>query len=849
MLSHSPGSVIATVEAGATAQQGEFMTSFRHDLSYSIRMLKRTPGFTAAAILLLGLGIGVNTLLFSAVQTLVANPLSVGDADRLVDVFTTEAGQEGDVFPTSEQNFEDLQRESRTVFSGLAGYVPAGFVVSGRERSERLNGYLVTANYFDVLGILPSLGRAFAPGEDRIGGGADVAVLSYAFWQRRFGGDPAAVGRTLLLDGAPYTIVGVAPRGFRGTVTLVSPEQIFVPLSSYDRVLRGAPRAFFLNRRALFLRAFGRLKSGVSTEAAEAAVGTVARRLEAEYPDANRGRGITLSPLTASAIGTDSVMAPRESRRARHGSAAVLAASAAVLLIAAANLSSLLLLRFARRSRETSIRAALGADSKRLFSQPLVESTLLCAMGALAGWALAAEGRLVLLRFAPPFVPKGVLEAAPDWRAFAFGFGAAAVVSVLIAALPAFRASVASPAEALAVGGRSGTALGPRERQATRVFVTAELALATVALIGSGLFLRALGRAEGVDPGIRTRGLAYFSLDLGAAGYQGIRAQALAREIVRTVRSLPGSTGAGVSTLPPVGGGPQRTVLREGTEDDPANVAPVVTVNAVSPGYLAAAGVRLLRGRDVTASDGAAAPPVAVVNEAFAARHWPGLDAIGRRFRIFGGPEGVQVVGIVHNTLVARLDERPQPVAYLPLAQADIEIVTVTASTNGGSENFLAAMKRRVAEIDAGLAPFDALTVESALARGLWAPRAMASLLLLFGALAIALAAVGLYGLVAQSVTQRLPEIGIRMALGATPAALRGLVLREAARLTTIGAPAGLLLAAALSRSLGGVLYGLPPLDPVTFLCVPALLAAATAAACLVPAHRAISVDLQSVLR
>lgn len=828
------------------------MTSLRNDLSYSTRMLKRTPGFTAAAILLLGLGIGVNTLLFSAVQTLIANPLPVRNPGALVDVFTTEGadtGSPGDVFPLSEPNFEDLQRESRAIFTGFAGYTQAAFVLSGRERSDRVNGYMVTANYFDVLGATPVLGRGFLPGEDRIGAGANVAVLSHAFWKRRFGGDPSALGRTLLLDGAPYTIVGVAPAGFRGTVTLVSPEQIFVTLSSYDRVLRGAPRAFFLNRRALFLRAFGRLKPGVTRDGAEAALRAAARRLEMQYPDSNRGRSVSLRPLAASAIGTDSVMAVGESRRARYGSAALLAVAATVLLIAAANVSSLLMLRFARRSRETSIRAALGAGSRRLFLQPLMESALLCAGGALAGWAFAAEGRAVLRLFVPPFVPKGLFDVELDWGAFALALGAAATISLIVAALPAMRASFAPPSAALAVGGRSGSALGPRERRATRTIVVAELALASVALVGSGLFVRALRRAESVDPGVRTRGLAFVSLDLAAAGYEGERAQAVARELVRTLRAVSGGTGAGVSTLPPIGGGPLRTVLREGTGDDPSRVAPAVTVNAVSPGYLRTAGIRLLKGRDVRESDGAAGPPVAVVNETFAARHWPGVDPLGRRFRVLGGAERIEVVGIVRDTLVARLDEQPQSVAYLPVTQTPLEVVTLTASTNGDSARLLAEVDRRIRRIDPGLAPFDALTIEAALARGLWAPRATASLLLLFGGLALVLSVIGLYGLVAQSVAQRIQEIGIRVALGATPGAVRGLVLREGAWLAGIGVPAGLALAAGLSRSLAGILYGLGPLDLTTFVSVPAILAVATAAACLVPAQRAIATDAVSVLR
>ncbi|HEY6051736.1 MAG TPA: FtsX-like permease family protein, partial [Thermoanaerobaculia bacterium] len=425
----------------------------------------------------------------------------------------------------------------------------------------------------------------------------------------------------------------------------------------------------------------------------------------------------------------------------------------------------------------------------------------------------------------------------------------AAAVSLVVAALPALRAAAASPAAALALGGRSGSAPGPGERRATRALVAAEVALAAVALVGSGLFLRALSRAQGVDPGVRTRGLSYLSLDLAAAGYEGVRAQGLVREIVRSVREIPGVTGAGVSILPPIGGGPQRTVLREGTDDEPGRVAPAVTVNAVSPGYLAAAGVRLLRGRDVADQDREGTAPVAVVNETFAARHWPGQNAIGRRFRIFGGAEGIQVVGIASNTLVARLDEPPQPVAYLPLAQTPIEVVAVSASTDGDSAALLTEMGRRVQGIDRGLAPFDAFTVEAALARGLWAPRALATLLLLFGGLALALAAVGLYGLVAQSVSERVQEIGIRMALGATPGSVRGLVLREGAWLAGVGVPLGLAAAAILSRYLSGVLYGLETLDPATFLGVPALLAAATALACLVPAQRAIRLDPAGVLR
>ena len=826
--------------------------SLANEVRYSLRMLKRTPGFTGVAVTLLALGIGLNTLLFAAVRALVSHPLPLRDLDGLVDVFTTDSAVTApwaDLFPMSQPNFEDFERESRSVLSGLAGYVPAAFTVTGRERPERIKGYLVTANYFDVLGVAPALGRGFSAGEDRIGAGAAVAVLSHALWSRRFGGDPSAVGRTLLLDGDPYTIVGVAPPGFRGTVTLVSPEQIFVPLSSYERALRGTTRVFFRNRRGLFLRAFGRLARGVTPDAAEAALATVARRLEAEYPEANRGRGIAVRPLAESAVGTDSVIAVGESRRARYGSAALVGVAVAVLLIAAANLSSLLMLRFARRSREASIRAALGADPRRLFTQPLVEAGILCGTGGLAGWALAAEARGLLQRLAPPFVPAGILDVQPDWRTFAFALAVAAGVSFLVAALPALRASSVSPAAALAGGGRTGTAAGPQQRRVTRCIVAGEVALAAIALVGSGLFVRALGRARAVDPGLRTSGLAYFSLDLAAAGYEGGRAQVLCRELARTVRALPGATAAGLSTLPPIGGGPLRTVVREGFPDDPSRVPPAVTVYGVSPGYLAAAGIRMVRGRDVAVEDRDGTRAVAVVNEEFAARHWPGENAIGRRFRIFGSPSAIEVVGVARNTLVARLDEPVQPVAYLPLAQSPLEVVTIAVSTAGDSAALLGAAERRVREIDAGLVAFDGSTVEAALARGLWAPRAMASLLLLFGGLALVLAGVGLYGLVGQSVVERTREIGIRVAMGATPGSIRRLVLREGALLVGAGAPIGLAAAALLSRSLGGVLYGLGPLDLATYLGVPALLAAATAAACLVPAGRAIALDPSEALR
>jgi len=828
------------------------MTEFAQDLRYSLRMLARTPGFTAVAVILLALGIGLNTLLFTAVRALVSHPLpAVEDPGTVYDVFTTDASVNAagaDLFPVSSPNFEDFGRESGEIFSGLAGYVPAAFVVGGSERSERYQGYLVTANYFDVLGVKPELGRSFSAGEDRLGAGASVAVVSHAMWRRRFAGDPKAIGKTLLLDGVPYTVVGVAPAGFRGTVTLVSPEQVFVPLSSYDTVLRGVPRVFFRNRRALFVRAFGRLRPGLSADSAGAALATVARNLEREYPDANRGRGIRLRPIADSAVGTSSVMAVGESRHARYGSAVLTTVAGAILAIATANLSSLLMLRFSRRSRETSIRAALGAGARRLTLQPLAESAILCGAGGLAGWALAASGRGLLRRLAPPFIPAGVLDVSPDARAFAFALGVAAVVSILVAALPALRAASADPAAALAVGGRSGIP-GTRDRRATRSIVAAEIALAAVAVVGSGLFLRALGRAKAVDPGVRTSGLAYFSLDVAAAGYDSARAQALCREIAAAARALPGVTGAGVSILPPVGGGPLRTVLREGSDDDPARVSPTVTFNSVSPGWLAAAGVGLVRGRDVAETDREDSPPVAVVNETFAARHWPGENPLGRRFRILGGAEGVQVVGVARNTLVARVDEPPSPVAYMPLAQTPLELVTVTASTNGDGTALLGELERRIRKIDPGLVAYDATTIEAALARGLWAPRALASLLLLFGGLALVLAGIGLYGLVAQSVAQRAPEIGLRMALGATSGSIRALVLREGARLLAVGLPIGLALSAVLARFLSGALYGAAALDPLTFAGAAAVLALATGAACLLPAQRAISVNPGSVLK
>jgi predicted permease len=816
------------------------------DIRFAVRMLLKNRGFSAVAVLSLALGFGLNTTIFTVVNAVLLNPVPVRDVSRLVQLDTidtkthvTQANQAklGMSFP----NFEDYRRQNE-VFTGLAGWFQPALTWSGGAEPKQVQGFMVSANYFDVLGINPAAGRFFLPDEDTKLNSNNVVVISYALWTDKFGADPAAIGRSMILNAMPYTIIGVAPRGFKGTVSLASSEQVWIPTSMRKQVLAGFDAAFFDDRRYLTMTLFGRLKPGVSVPQAEASLKTIASRLEAEFPKDNAGRSVALSSLSEAAVGINN--------RAQFtlAGATMLGAVGLVLLIACANLANLLLAQAARREKEMTVRAALGAGRGRLLRQLLTESTLLSLAGAAVGLAIAYWGRGVLWSYRPSFIEQNDVVLALDSHVLLFTLGIALLTGALFGAVPAIKASAPDLADALKAGGR-GNSVGWRANPGRSLLVVFETALALVALIGAGLFVRSQQNAQRIDPGFESEKLFMMAFNLGALHYNEGQAQQFYRAAAERAAASPGVQSATIASNFPVGGGLLRTVFPEGQDEASGYRGTLTLLDSVTPTFFETLRIPLVRGRIFTDNDRQDTLPVAVVNEAMAKRFWPNDDALGKRFHFFGDTQLREIVGIVKNTVVIQIGEDPQPLIYLPITQNYAAFATLQVRTTGKPEGSISAVRDAVQSLDPSLAITNVQTVHEMMDQGLWAPRMAAALLTLFGALALVLAAIGVYGVLSYSVNQQRQEIGIRRALGAQGGDVLRLVAGQGLRLAVAGLVLGLLLAFGFTRALASLLYGVRATDAWTFGGVTAILLAVALLACYIPARRATHVDPLVALR
>jgi predicted permease len=816
------------------------------DIRFALRMLLKNRGFSAIAVISLALGFGLNTTIFTVVNAILLNPLPVREASRLVQLDTVDAKTKvtqanatklGLSFP----NFQDYQRQNE-VFTGFATWTALALTWSGGPEPKQVQGYLVSANYFDVLGLTPAAGRFFLPDEDTKPNSNTVAIISYALWTNKFAADPAQVGRTMILNATPYTVIGVAPRGFKGTVSLANTEQVWIPTSMKDQVLAGFFAQFFNDRRFLTMTTFGRLKPAISLTQAEASLKTIASRLESEYPKDNAGRSVALTSLAEAAVGVNN-----HNQWVLAG-AMMLGAVGLVLLIACANLANLLLAQAARREKEMTVRAALGAGRGRLLRQLLTESTLLSLAGAAVGLLLAYWGRGVLWSYRPSFIERNDVDLALDSRVLLFTLGIALLTGALFGAVPALKASAPNLVETLKAGGRGNT-VGWRSNPIRSLLVVFETALALVALIGAGLFIRSQQNAQRINPGFESQKLFMMAFDLGALHYQEGPAQQFYRIAVERAASAPGVQSATIASNFPVGGGLLRTVFPEGRDEASGYRGTLTTIDAITPTFFDTLRIPVVRGRTFTDTDRADTASVAVVNEAMAKHFWPDEDALGKRFHFFGDPMLRQIVGIVGNTVVAQIGEHPQPVVYQPMTQAYSPFATLQVRTAGKPEAAISTVRAVVQSLDSNLAITNVQTIHEIMDQALWAPRMGAALLTLFGGLALILAAVGVYGVLSYSVNQQRHEIGVRMALGAQGGDVLRLVVGQGLRLAVAGLALGLLLAALFARLLASLLFGVSATDPWTFLTVAAVLLLVALFACYVPARRATSVDPLVALR
>jgi predicted permease len=829
------------------AQEATMLENFRQDLRGGVRNLLKRPGFTSIAVLSLALGIGANTAIFTIINAVFLHPLPVEKPSELAqmytrDTLTVDTNANFQLTPTSLPNYEDYH-DQNSVFSGLAAdtfTIPLNW--GGQAEPVQLLGVLVSPNFFDVLGVKAYRGRTFSPDEGKKVGADPVVVLSYALWAHRFGSSDKIIGQTISLNATSYTVIGVAPQNFKGIVSLGPPEVLWIPLSMRDSVLTGQLQALENHRRMRWITIVGRLKPGVAIDQARASLKTIAAGLEKEYPRDNKGRTCELYSLNESALGIN------QRKQFSLAGSVLMGVVGLVLLIACVNLANLLLAQSAQREKEMTIRAAIGANRRRLVAQLLTESTLLSLVGGAAGLVIAFWGRKILWSFRPPFLPDGSMDLSFDSRVLFFTLAVSLVTGLIFGIIPAIKASNIDLNEILKVGGRGGT-LGWAHNRMRSLLIVSEIALALVALVGAGLFLRSMQRAQEINPGYESKNLFQYAFDLGALRYNPAHGQQFFRDAIEHAKSVPGVADAAISSNGLFGGGLAGTIFREGEQTDPNNRGTLITLNNVSPGYFSTLRVPILGGRDFNDFDREKTTPVAVVNKAMANLLWPGQEAVGKHFFIVVDPTKYEVVGVVGTTVVGQIGEDPQPQAFFPLRQQYSPFATLAVRTTGDPEALMGAVRTQVNQLDRNLALTNGQTIGQTLAQGLWPSRMGAALLGLFGLLALVLASIGIYGVLSYSVSQRTSEIGIRMALGAQSKQVLALVLKQGMLLAVIGAVLGVVVALPVTRLASTLLYGVSPTDPLTYISITLLLMAVALLACYIPARRATRVDPLVALR
>ena len=823
------------------------MHTLWQDVRFALRILIKNPGFSVIAILSLALGIGANTTIFTVVNAILLNPLPVKQISRVVQVDTVDTKTRVTAanvtkLGMSYPNFQDYAREGK-LFSGLSCVVgPLPLTWSGGAEPKQIFGQMVSANYFAVLGLRPFAGRFFLPDEDTKPGGNNLVVLSYSLWVNKFGSDPSVVNKVVTLNATSYSVIGVAPRGFKGAFTFGNAEQVWLPVSMYPQVLAGFFKDNFNDRRFLTTAVIGRIKDGVSLNEAEASLKTIASNLEREFPKDNASRSVALTPLAEAAVGVNN----RDQFVLAGG--LMMAIVGLVLLIACANLANLLLAQSASRQKEIGLRAALGASQIRMARQLLTESMVLAMLSGVVGLAIAYAGRAVLWSFRPPFILDGDVDLRFDSHVLVFTLGVALVTAVIIGLAPSIKVARPNLIEALKVGGRGGT-VGWTRSPFRSLLVVTEVALALVALVGAGLFVRSMQSAQRIDPGFESKKLFVFAFDLGALHYEEGRGQQYFRAAMDRARSVPGVDSATIASNFPLGGGLGRTVFPEGQDEASGYRGTLTQLNDVAPNFFQTLRIPLVGGREFTDADRKDTRQVAIINEAMANQFWPNQNAIGKRFHFFGETQLREVVGVVRNTVVNNIGEEAQPLAYLPLTQDFAPAATMQVRTSGRPESTIAAVRGQVQSLDTNLALTNLNTIEELIDQGLWAPRVGAALLAVFGGLALLLAIIGVYGVLSYSVSQQTREIGIRMAMGARTASVLSLIIGQGMRLAVVGLMLGLLIAFATMRVLSSLLFGVSAHDPVTFTGVSLILATAAILGCYIPARRAAKVNPITALR
>ena len=810
------------------------MDNLLQDVRYGARRLARSPGFTLIAVLTLALGIGANSAIFSVVNAVLLRSLPYAEPDRLVRLFNVR--DESDQFPVAPPNYFDF-REQRQLFSGVAAYDQrSNFTLTGVGEPQRVTGAEISAELFDVLGVRPVLGRGLRPGENEPGAG-DVVVLSHGAWQQYFGGDPGVIGRTISLDGATRTVVGVMPAGF----DFPEEARLWTPLV-YDGGFRDDS-----NRGSHYLSVVARLQPDVTTERAAEEMETLGDRIATEY-------GGPATNSSATAMGFQEVLVGD----IRPALLVLLGAVGLVLLIACANVANLMLARAATREGELAVRAALGAGRRRLLRQLLTESVLLALLGGAAGLLIAFWGTAALVGLRPEGIPR-IEDVTVDPTVIAFTAGLSLLTGLVFGLVPAIQLARADLTASLREGAR-GALSGRRGNRVRAGLVVAEMAVAVILLAGAGLLIRSFQNLTEVDPGFRPEGVVATRLSLPPSSYaDDARAVQLFDGLLERLRALPGVTSAGaVSILPMAGGDAALGIYRTDRPTPTAGVdMPIAKLRVASPDYFGTLGIPLLRGRDFAAGDRAGASRVVVLTEQAAERIFPGEEAIGKQvsltFTVANETDAYtgEVVGIVGSVRQTGLDDELEPEAYVAMAQVAPRGMEVTVRTSGDPAALAGGVRDAVRELDPELPVSEIRTVAQVVSESVSQPRFYMLLLTVFASVALVLAAVGIFGVISYTVAQRTREIGVRMALGAEPGQILRMTVGRALLLGGGGVVLGLVAALGGTRLLAGFgfLFQVGSTDPLTYASVAAILLGVAALASYLPARRATRVDPMAALR
>ena len=803
------------------------MDTLLRDIRYAARTLLKSPGFTAVAVVTLGLGIGANTAIFSVVDSVLLRPLPYRAPDRLVMLWENHPQDGAPRSPFAPANYSDLRTQTGS-FERLGAIYPYSTVnLTGAGEPEQLRLLRVSGDLFPTLGVAAQLGRTLSPEDDRPGG-PNVLVISDGFWRSRFGSDREAVGRSVTLGGAPFTIVGVMPPGFA------------LPTWSGDLIAPlGLDEQTAQLRAVRFLTLVGRLKPGVSLPRVNAELATIASRIAAAHPETNAGVGVTVLPVTQAVVGD-----------VRPALLVLFGAVAFVLLIACANVANLQLARAAGRGREMAVRAALGAGRRRLVRQLLTESVLLAACGALGGLALAAWGIEWLRHLGAVDVPR-IAETSVRWPVLLFTAAAALVTGVAVGVVPALHAMQPQLAGALSESGR-GSAGGRERRRARSVLLVSQVALALVLLIGAGLMLRTLQRLLDVQPGVQVDRAVTLGTRVGGPRYQNPLATiAFYDQLTERLTALPGVQSVGAITVLPFGPSGPTTGLRFESRPPVGGPPPEAEYRSVTPGYFAAMGIPLLAGRGFERADRSDSTLPTLVSETFAQRYFPGDTALGQRIRLGPNPNAPwrTIVGVVGDVRDLGLGAPPRPDVYVLFTQSPSAAMSLVLRTTGDPGTAVAPARAVIRALDPDVPISNIASLRQLVGGSVARTRYAGSLLAGFAALALVIAVVGIYGVMSYLVTQRSRELGVRIALGARPGDILRLVLREGVQLGLLGAGLGVLAAFGTTRAMVRLLYEVSPADPMTYTAVSLLLIAVVLVACYIPARRATKIDPMVALR